>query len=290
MNFVYYLIFRLFTGLFFLLPFWVLFIISNLFYYLAFYVIGYRKKVVMSNLKKAFPEKSEAEVYNIAKKFYKYLADIMVESLKGFTMSRKDIIKRHKILNPEILESYFEKNISIIGVSGHYGNWEWGSMSGGLQVKHHNIAFYKTLSNPYIDRFLKRSRQKCSTQLVSITETFDAFLTNKDKACAFLMIADQSPSNADRAIWINFLGIETAFLHGPEKYARMNNLPVLYIDIRPVRRGYYELELIPITEAPNELKEGELTRLYGNMLEQRIRERPQYWIWSHRRWKHSRQA
>jgi Lauroyl/myristoyl acyltransferase len=290
MNFVYYLIFRLFTGLFFLFPFWVLFIISNLFYYLAFYIIGYRKKVVMSNLKNAFPEKSEAEIYNITKKFYKYLADIMVESLKGFTMSRKDIIKRHKILNPEILESYFEKNISIIGVSGHYGNWEWGSMSGGLQVKHHNVAYYKTLSNPYIDRFLKRSRQKCSTQLVSITETFDTFLTNKDNACAFLMIADQSPSNADRAIWINFLGIETAFLHGPEKYARMYNLPVLYIDIRPVRRGYYELELIPITDAPNELKEGELTRLYGNILEQRIRERPQYWIWSHRRWKHSRQA
>ena len=288
MNFVYYLIFRLFTGLFFLFPFRLLFLFSNLFYYLVFYVIGYRKKVVISNLKKAFPNKKDDECYALAKQYYRYLTDVIFESLKGFTMSRKSIVKRHCIINPEILNPYFEKKQSIIGVSGHYGNWEWGSMSGGLQVNHKAIAFYKPLTNKWIQQALKKSREKCNTTLASIKETFETFQENKDSTCAFLMIADQSPTNLEKSYWISFMGIETPFLHGTEKYARMYNLPVFYIDIKPTKRGYYDLELILITSNPNELKEGELTEQFARMLEKRIVDNPNYWLWSHRRWKRTR--
>jgi KDO2-lipid IV(A) lauroyltransferase len=288
MDLLLYLIFRLFAGVFVLFPFRLLYFFSDMFYYLAFYVIKYRKPIVFSNLRRAFPDKPEDEIHKIAKQYYKYLADIMVESLKGFTMSRKSIVKRHKILNPEILDKYYEKNLSIIGVSGHYGNWEWGSISGGLQVKHLPIAFYKSLSNPYIDRFLKRSREKCGTKLVSINKTFDTFQANQAKTCIYLMIADQSPKNLEKAYWLDFFGIDTPFLHGTEKYAKMYNLPVVYIDIKPTKRGFYELELIPLTDAPNTFKDGELTKRYAQMLEHRIKDNPQYWIWSHRRWKRSR--
>lgn len=288
MNLFFYLIFRLFTGVFALFPFRLLYFFSDIFYYLAYYIIGYRKTIVISNLKKAFPHKPPAEIRRITKQYYRYLADIMVESLKGFTMSRKSLIRRHKILNPEILDKFYKSNLSVIGVSGHYGNWEWGSISGGLQIKHHPVAFYKALSNPYIDRFLKRSREKCGTQLVSIKETFDTFQANKERACIYLMIADQSPVNLEKAYWLDFFGIDTAFLHGPEKYANMYDLPVIYIDIIPVKRGFYELELHLITERPHELPEGELTRLFAGILEKRITDKPPYWIWSHRRWKRSR--
>ena len=288
MKLLWYLIFRLFAGIFVVFPFWLLYLISDFFYYVVFYLIRYRKSVVINNLKKAFPAKSETEIHRTCKAYYRFLTDVMVESLKGFTMSKESIIKRHKIVNPEILTTYYDQNRSVIGVSGHYGNWEWGTMSSGLQIKHKTIGFYQPLTNPFLDRFLKKTREKCETSLVSIKTTFETFQANSNKACSYLMLADQSPTNLERAFWIDFLGIDTAFLHGPEKYARLYNLPVIYIDIKPIRRGFYELELIPLTENPNELKDGELTALFAQTLEKRIIDNPKYWLWSHRRWKRSR--
>lgn len=291
MNLFFYLIFRVLAGVFVLFPFWVLYFFSDLLYVAAFYGFRYRKKVVFSNLKRVFPEESNAEIQYLSRLFYRYFTDVMVESLKGLTMSKKNIVKRYSILNPELLDKYYEQHISMIGVSGHYGNWEWGSIAGGLQIKHHPVAFYKPISNGYIDKFVRKSRQRCGTQLASIQKTFDTFVTNKDKTCVFLMIADQSPStiHLDKAYWLEFLGIDTAFLYGPEKYAKMYNLPVFYIDIRPVKRGYYELELILLTDSPNKLNDGELTMMFVKMLEKRIKDKPQYWMWSHRRWKRTRQ-
>jgi Kdo2-lipid IVA lauroyltransferase/acyltransferase len=288
MTLLTYLIFRLFVGLFAVFPFVLMYAFADMFYGLAFYVIKYRRKVVVANLEKAFPEKPPSEIQHIAREYYKHLANLMAESLKGLTMSKKSIHKRHKIINPELLNEYYDKNISVIGVSGHYGNWEWGTMSGGWQVKHTAVGLYKPLSNCRIDEFMKRTRAKCGTQMASIKNTYEAFQMDRPAPCIFLMIADQSPTNLDKAYWIDFLGIDTAFLHGPEKYAKLYNYPVLYIDIKPIKRGFYELELIPICQNPSELKDGELTGMFAAMLEKRIRERPRYWIWSHRRWKHSR--
>jgi KDO2-lipid IV(A) lauroyltransferase len=236
----------------------------------------------------AFPYRPEKEINKIAKEYYKHLADVMVESFKGLSMSKRSVIRRHKIVNPEILDKYFNQNISVIGVSGHYGNWEWGTASSGLQVKHRVIGFYQPLTNAYFEKYIRINRGKFSTQMVSIRETFETFKINEGKACAYLMIADQSPSNLEKSYWIDFMGIETPFLHGPEKYARMYNLPVIYIDIKPIKRGFYELELIPVTEKPLEFGDGELTKMFAQMLEERINKNPRYWIWSHRRWKNAK--
>jgi len=253
-------------------------------------VVKYRYDVIYQNLEKSFPEKSKPEIDAIAKGFYRNLTDNLLESFKSFSMRRSSIIRRHKIINPELLENLLEQHKGVIGVTAHYANWEWGSQSGSLQCKNNFAALYKPLSNKRINRILKKSRSKCGTELVSLYETSAMFEKYKDKGYVFLMAADQGPAGGkqlDNAYWCEFLGRKTAFLNGPEKHARNNNYPVVYIDIQRVKRGFYEVELTTLTEAPNSLKDGEITELYKNKLEQIIRLKPENWLWSHKRWKRS---
>lgn len=253
-------------------------------------VVKYRHKVIYQNLKQAFPDKTSAEINTIAKGFYRNLTDNLLESFKTFTLSTSTIVRRHKIVNPELLESLLSKYDGIIGVTGHYANWEWGSQSGSLQCNNLFAALYKPLRNKYINSILKRSRAKCGTELVSIYETAELFEKYESKKCVFLMAADQSPSGGKQlknSYWFDFFNRKTAFLYGPEKYARKYNYPVVYIDIQRVKRGFYEVMLSVVTESPAELPEGEITRLYKNKLEQVITKKPEDWLWSHRRWKHS---
>jgi KDO2-lipid IV(A) lauroyltransferase len=283
-----YYFFLFFVFVFRVLPFSLLYILSFKVYVLLYYIIKYRRKVVYANLTKAFPEKSEKEIEILAKKFYKHLADIFIESIKGFSMSHKEIVKRHRIVNLEILDGHIKNGQTVILIGGHYGNWEWGSMSGGLQSPLPLIIFYKPISNKYIDDFMIRSRSRCGTILASIAKTFQAFKQQESIPSFFLLIADQSPSRIDRAYWVDFLGIETAFLHGPEQYARKFNYPVYFVDIKRVKRSFYELELVPITEHPEELPDGEITARAAKLLESRIKTAPEFWLWSHKRWKHKK--
>jgi Kdo2-lipid IVA lauroyltransferase/acyltransferase len=283
-----YYFFLFFVFVFGVLPFSILYILSFKVYVLLYYIIKYRRKVVYANLTKAFPEKSEKEIEILAKKFYKHLADIFIESIKGFSMSHKEIVRRHRIVNMEILDGHIKNGQTVILIGGHYGNWEWGSMSGGLQSPIPLIIFYKPISNKYIDDFMIRSRSRCGTMLSSIAKTYQAFKNQESTPSFFLLIADQSPSRIDRAYWVNFLGIETAFLHGPEQYARKFNYPVFFVDIKRVKRSFYELELVPITEHPEDLPEGEITARAAKLLETRIITAPEFWLWSHRRWKHKK--
>jgi KDO2-lipid IV(A) lauroyltransferase len=261
---------------------------SDLLYFLIFYLIGYRRKIVEMNLKNSFPEKNEKEIKILVKKFYHHLCDISLESIKGFTMSPNEIIKRHHILNPELADYFFKKGISVIAVPGHYNNWEWGSLSPGLQLKYPIVGFYKPMSNKRTDEFGKKHRARYGTMLKSIKNTGSTFEELKSIPTAYIMAADQSPSNLKDCYWFDFLHQDTAWLHGPEKYARLYNLPVLYVDIQKVKRGYYELKLVTLTEKPELLPDGEITRLYAKELEKTIIHEPAYWLWSHKRWKHSR--
>jgi Kdo2-lipid IVA lauroyltransferase/acyltransferase len=285
MDFILTIFFFFFVFLTGSLPFLVLYLFSDFIFFMLFRVTGYRKKVVAANLEKAFPEVPASERQKIMKKFYHHLADIMVEGIKAFTMSRKQILKRHKISNPEILEPFYQSGRSIIGCPAHYGNWEWGSLSASLQVKHHAIAFYKPLSNKRMDRVMRKNRSRFGTELASIYETSDTFQKNMDKPTLFLMVSDQSPSNHSKAYWVNFLGLDTGFLHGMEKHAKTHNFPVIYVDIIRIRRGYYSLELTVLSDDPASLPEGELTKRYAAKLESVIRKEPAHWLWSHRRWK-----
>lgn len=271
-------------------PWWLLYKYSNAMAFILRKVIRYRVKVTRNNLKLAFPEKSEKELVSIEKGIYQNLADISVEALKGFTMQNRNTIQRHRILNPELLDYYYNNGRSVIGVAGHINNWEWGAMSAGLQLKHYPIAIYKALSNKLIDWFMKWNRSIRGTLMAPTSSTFETFEKYQNEKCIYLLVADQSPSksSSSKAYWIKFFAVETACIHGPEKYAKMYNYPVVFIDIKRVNRGFYEIELTTLVENPSELANGELTQRYMNKLEEVIRRNPESWLWSHRRWKHQK--
>jgi KDO2-lipid IV(A) lauroyltransferase len=288
MNLIIAGIFYFFMFLIGLIPFWVIYLFSDITRFVLHRIIGYRKKVIVQNLKASFPEISKQELNKVIKSVYCNLSDILVESLKGSTMSEKQVKRRYVVKDIEEIESYIVQGRSIIGLPAHFNNWEWGSLAPGLFTKHPIVALYKPLSNKYIDSYLRKSRSKFGTTLSSIYLTAMTFRANESIPSIYIMAADQSPSNRNKSYWINFFGMETAFLHGPEKYARMYNMPVFYADVQRVKRGCYTLSLSLITDNPSQLAEGELTKAYANRLEEAIRKSPGSWLWSHRRWKLSR--
>lgn len=291
MNLLLAILFVFFVILIGLIPFWLIYIFSDFASFILGQCIKYRRNVIKENLQLSFPNYSEEWIKSVISKTYKNISDNLVESFKSFTMTKSSIVKRHKINNPELLEKYIENNQSIIGVTAHYANWEWGSLSAGLQTDYKFVAFYKPLSNSIINKFLKRSRSKCGTTLASIAQTSYTFDSYKEKPHIYLMAADQSPSGTQikNALWFDFLGRDTAFLHGIEKHSRKNNYPVVYIDIQRVKRGYYEITLSELCNEPNKLIEGEITERYVRKLEEVIKHKPENWLWSHKRWKHKRE-
>ena len=288
MDFVTYLLFVLLVTLVSITPFFFLYAFSDFVSFVLYRVIGYRKAVVRSNLRRAFPEKSEKELKIIEKASYKNLADLFVEGIKGFTMSKKSIMKRHRFLNPEILDPYYQQNRGVIVAAGHVGNWEWGAFSAAYYSKSIIVGLYKPLSNKYIDRFAIRTRAKTGTILASIKKTRFYFHQYANKPSIFLMAADQSPSNTKKAIWTPFFDIDTPFLRGPEYYAKTYNLPIVFLNLHRTRRGIYEYSLEPMVEHPTEMASGEITRLFASKLEALIKENPESWLWTHKRWKHER--
>ena len=289
MDFISSIITRFFIQLFRIVPFWLLYIFADFFYFIMYKVLKYRLNVVQDNLIKSFPDKSAAELKRIEKLSYKNLSQITVESLKAFTMSKEQIFARHKVINEDDIKHVYEKCGGVIALPNHYGNWEWGAMS-CMQLMWPGIALYKPLSNKNLDSYVKKNRSRFGTELVSIYDTARCFISNKNKNKNYVMASDQSPSNAEKSYWINFLGRDTAFLHGLEVYAHKYNYPAVFVDIQRVKRGYYELELTVLSEEPQKLKDGELTELFARKLEEVIRKKPEDWLWSHKRWKLSRKA
>jgi Kdo2-lipid IVA lauroyltransferase/acyltransferase len=285
---VYYL-FILGINFFRIIPFILLRFIEWKAYILIYYVARYRRKVVVDNLTKCFPEKTESEITQLSKQFYKQnLTPIFAETIKGFSMNRTTILKRYKVVNPEILDPYFEQGRDVLALASHYGNWEWGILGVGLQIKHQAAALYKPLSNTFIDKYSNKLRQKTGMQLVSIFDTKTYFAAKKEKPVLYIMAADQNPGNITKAIWVDFLGRDTACLHGPEYYAHSVNLPIVFFDVRRIKNGYYELNIRILEDDPTNCKPGEITQKYMSALEEVIRRKPENWLWSHRRWKHKR--
>jgi KDO2-lipid IV(A) lauroyltransferase len=286
MNILLAIILIFFIILFGIIPFFLLYPFSNFIAFLMHRVFGYREKIILDNLKRSFPEQSVEETKRMLAPVYRNLTDIIIEGIKSFTMRKRQIVRRHKILNPEMFQTYVDSKQSVIAVTAHYNNWEWGSLSASLQMSHKVVGFYKPLSNPWVDRFLKWSRSRSGTTLASIKETTVTFDNFADQPTIFLMAADQNPAKADKAYWVDFLGQETAFLHGPENHARRMNLPIVYIDIIRKKRGFYTIFLTEIIKNPSEYPKGEITQIYATKVEEMIRRYPPNWLWSHRRWKH----
>ncbi len=283
-----YISFRLLAEMFRFCPFFLLYFYSDLIRFILFDIFSYRKKVVYNNLKNSFPEKTDAEIKRLCRSFYRHLADITLESLKGMTISKKQIKKRYNVLQTDIPDSYFDQGQSILCLTSHYGNWEYGILGTDSAIKHQAVALYLPLSNKLSEKYGLKRRKRFGIKMVAIQETKSIFNKPPESPVAIIMAADQSPSNIEKAIWVNFLSQDTACLHGPEGYAKKTNLPVLFLSIRKPKRGYYELVFEKLIEDPSTLDPGEITKLYIQRLEKDILAKPDYYLWSHRRWKHKR--
>jgi KDO2-lipid IV(A) lauroyltransferase len=288
MNYLIYIIFRAFIFLFRFIPFRVLYGLADLVFYLVYYVATYRKKIVLQNLTRSFPGKSQAEIAQIARGFYHHFADMLVESLKAFTMSEDAVIKRYRFNKTQVTDEFYKKGLPVICIAGHYANWEWAGIAAGKQMLHKPVGFYKPLSNQYIDRYIQKTRVRGRAQLASIVKTAETFNTDWGQPAAFYMVADQSPSSSRLAYWVNFLNQDTAILHGPEKYARIHNFPVVFTSVTKIKRGYYTIDFKLLEAEPQKTKTGEISGRFMHMLEEEIVAKPEYYLWSHRRWKLTR--
>lgn len=263
----------------------VLYILSDVLFLKLYYIFRYRVKVVRGNLNRSFPNKSREELLRIERKFYRHFCDLMFESIKLFSMSEQENRRRCTLTNPEILDQFYAQNRGVIIVSGHYNNWEIGGTIFPKYLKHKVMGIYSPLSNAFFNKKFAMSRGKLGLALVSKKEVSEWFAQHSDVPWVSLFATDQSPTHSKSVYWLNFLNQETAVLTGAEKFSRKYNQPVVYVHIEKLKRGYYQMSLSVLCDAPNELAEGEITERHTRMLEQKIIENPEYWLWTHRRWK-----
>jgi Kdo2-lipid IVA lauroyltransferase/acyltransferase len=279
----------IFLSLVALLPLRVLFFFADGLYIILYYVLRYRRNIVKDNLCHAFPGKSENERHIIEKGFYRHFADMIMESLKMIHMSPGQLGKRIPVTNPEILDKYRDSGKSIVAVGAHYGNWEW-TLGIVQRLNYKTIGVYKPLNNARFDRYVNKMRSKFGTQLVSMREIIRIILKyNHQKIPTFnVFIADQSPVWEEVQYWVPFLNQQTAVYLGPEKIARQFDMVVIFGKVNKTARGRYSVELIPLEENPLKTSEFEITKKIFEVLEEQINSKPEYWLWSHRRWKLTR--
>jgi len=271
------------------LPPFVLYRVSDVLFVVFYHAIGYRKRVVYDNIRKSFPEKSEGEIRRIMRGFYRHFCDLLVESLMIFNISSERATQRMRFRNPELLQKHFDEGRHVIIAGGHYNNWELFAVAVDQALQHQVYALYKPLNNLFFDEKMRSSRGQFGLRMVSIKkvkELFDSLEQSNPAAVVFA--TDQSPSNPQRAYWTSFLGRDTALLFGTEKFANDYDCPVYFCTLHKIKRGYYEGEFKLVADKPKELPYGKLTEMHTALLEADIREKPEYWLWSHRRWKHQR--
>lgn len=270
------------------LPYPLLYLLSNFVFFIIYRVVGYRKKVVLKNIKNSFPEKTAKEQHEIMKGFYHHFCDLILESVKCFSLKKKDALKRFVLTNPEIVDQFYDKGQDILFTGGHYNNWEILAVSTGMQFKHIPMGIYKPLSNQFLDVKMKDSRQKYRLKLCATHQVKELINTDLGEPKGTIFAIDQSPSNKHKSYWMNFLNQETSVLYGAEKYAKELNLPVIFCTINKVKRGHYTGTLKLICDNPTEQPYGAITQMTTKVLEKDILDAPQFWLWSHKRWKHKR--
>ena len=272
-----------------LLPLRCLYLISDLMFVLVFYVIRYRRKVVKVNLRNSFPEKAEKERRVIACKFYRFLCDVFVETLKLAIMDTPQIRRRIRYSNPEVLDELYRKGKQVFVVTGHYGNWEWLTTLENSKPYQH-ATLYHPLENKFFDKLLYDLRTKYGTEVIPSISALMAInqFRYENRLTALCFLSDQSPPKNAIHYWTTFLNQDTPVYSGVEKIAKRYNTAVVYYEILRVKRGYYEVDVTLIAENAAETFDYQITNKHVELLEETIRRNPQYWLWSHRRWKHKR--
>ena len=287
MNFIVFAIAYPLIWVFSRLPMRILYIKSDFIYLFMFYIIGYRKKVVLENLKLSFPEKSDAELRTISKKFFKHFIDLIMESVKAFSISKKQISKRYTYKNPELVNAFAEEGKNIALVGAHQANWEW-SFSLPMVLNINIYGAYTKLNNKYFEDWLRKSREKFGVIGYKTSDTVRGIQKNMNdkKQGAYILLSDQSPQPHKTYYWRDFFNIKVPVHTGAEMLSKKFDLVVINYVTRKVKRGYYETEFQLITDTPKTFKDYQITDAYTTLTEDNIKVQPELYLWSHRRFKH----
>ncbi len=267
------------------MPFGLIYLFSHFFYFFIFYVFPYRKKVVLANLAKSFPEKDKKERTKVAKEFYRYLTFLLAESIKNLTISEESLRKRMTVRNPEIMDRLYEEGREVLLLSSHYHNWEMLITAQNLVFKHQAIGIGMPMSNKFWDKKINERRERFGMKVVHANNYKKVLSEQTTEPTATLILGDQSPGKDENCYWVDFLNQKTAFYFGAEILANQTNAAVVYAVIHLVKRGHYEIELKEISASPSSEPYGKITSDYISFLEEDIQDKPSAWLWSHKRWK-----
>lgn len=270
------------------LPLSVLYLASDVLFFLNYYLIRYRYDVVVENLRKSFPNRDEAEIKRITEAFYHYLSDQLVETFKTLVISEEELDRRVVVLNPEVMNTLYDQGKSVVHLLGHHANWEWYAKQLHRKTKHQLFFVYKPLSNKGMDRVMFKLRSRFGVMPVAMKDVFRTIESWKIEPHASFFGGDQSPMRHNKYIWTTFLHQETAVYTGAEDIAKKYDEAVVFGKMRRIKRGYYTIELQLITDSPKQTEPSEITKAHTKVLEDFLEEQPEYWLWSHKRWKLSR--
>jgi Kdo2-lipid IVA lauroyltransferase/acyltransferase len=273
-----------------MLPDWLLYRISDSLAVFLFYSGAYRKSIVVKQISDSFPEKSKEEVLGITKKFYAHFCDLIVESLMIFSITREEAIDRCKVTDGQVLQDLFDANKNVIIVGGHYNNWEMLAVAIDDQIPHKAMALYTPLASKEFDKLMKASRGKYGLELYPKKRFWEIFETKDGPLFAAIFGADQFPTRSKNIFWTDFLNQETCVAFGTEKCAVQQNCAVVFGRITKAARGRYLLDFELITDDATKEPYGDITKKHVALLEADIVEQPEYWLWTHRRWKRKRPA
>jgi Kdo2-lipid IVA lauroyltransferase/acyltransferase len=275
-----------FMKLFSRMPFWALYGLSDGLSWIFFALLGYRRKVVLENLRHAFPGQSDAWYRKTSRAFYRSFTDIWLEALKTLTLSPKNMRKHVTFLNPEILQQWEAKGKSTMMLAGHTASWEWLFVRGSLDIKN-VVAVYLKVENPFFDKLMLQIRSRYGARLIEKAGLLREILRSRGQYRNIAMVADQAPRKGSLYEWHSFMNRPAPFFDSAEKMARKEEMPLYYIGIKRIKRGYYQMWAEELGRPPyGQLPEGELTARYIRALESNIRQQPEGYLWSHKRWKH----
>lgn len=289
MRFILYLIAYPFLWCISMLPFRLLYLLSDFVYVIVYYVIGYRKKTVRENLALALPHLSAQERLVIEKKSFRHLCDMFLEMIKTMTISKKEISNRFVFTNLEVYTKLEEQEKSIAMMLAHYASYEW-VISMNAYVTFGAFAIYKKIANPYFDKLVRNIRSRFKAELITTKETIPTIIRNDENKLLSIygFASDQSPRLSSAFHWQKFMGIEVPVHTGAEMLAKKYNMNVIFLKVKKIKRGYYEASFEVLSENVKEVPNYEITDKFLKLVEQQIYEAPEYYLWTHNRWKHKR--
>ncbi len=267
------------------LPLRVLYIFTYFFYLILLSIVPYRKKIILGNIERSFPEMSTKEHKKLVRKYYRHFTDILAEGVKNLSISEKELRKRFVVNNPELMQQLFEEKRNVLLVSGHFNNWEWLITSQNILFPHQAYGIGMPLSSQFWHKKVTARRERLGMRVIHAKNYRDILLGNPDELKAVLVLSDQSPGNSLKSYWMDFLNQQTAVLFGTEMMANELDYSVVFFATRKVKRGHYQMELKVLTNEPRSTNWGDITEAHTKALEKEIRNNPTQWLWSHRRWK-----